>query len=45
MTISSSLFFRNLDDFAALIAAAMRTGAVGKLRFVAIGALGAARDA
>jgi len=45
MTISDALFFRNLNHFPAFIAAAMRTGAVWKLRFVAIGALGAAGDA
>jgi hypothetical protein len=44
MTISGVLFFLNLNHFTALIAAAMRTGAVWKLRFVAIGALGAAGD-
>jgi len=44
MTISGSLFFRNLNYFAAFIAATMRTGAVRKLGFVAIGALGAAGD-
>jgi hypothetical protein len=38
------LFFRYLDYFAALIAPAMRTGAVRKLGFVAIRALGAASD-
>jgi hypothetical protein len=42
MTISRTLFFRNLDHFATFIAAAMRTGAVGEFRFVAIGALGVA---
>jgi hypothetical protein len=42
MTISGGLFFRNLDHFAAFVAATMWTGAVRKLRFVAIGALGAA---
>jgi len=45
MTISRSLFFRNLDHFAALVAATVRTGAVRKLRFVAIGALGVAEHA
>jgi hypothetical protein len=44
MTISSTLFFRNLDHFASFIAATMRTGAVRKLRLVTIGALGAAGD-
>jgi hypothetical protein len=44
MTISGALFFRNLDYFAAFVAAAMRTGAVGKLGLVAIGALGVAED-
>jgi hypothetical protein len=39
-----ALFFRNLDHFPAFVAAAMRTDAVRKLRFVAIGALGAASD-
>jgi len=45
MTISGALFFRNLDHFTAFIAAAMRTGAVRKLRFVAIGALGVTEGA
>ena len=40
MTFSRPLFFRNLNHFAALIAPAMRTGAVRELGFVAIGALG-----
>jgi hypothetical protein len=44
MTFSRALFFRNLNYFAAFIAAAMRTGAVRELGFVAIGALGAAGD-
>ena len=44
MTLPEALFFRNLDHFAAFVAAAMRAGAVGKLRLVAIGALGAAGD-
>jgi hypothetical protein len=44
MTFPNALFFRNLDHFAAFVAAAMRTGAVGKLRFVAIGALCVAED-
>jgi hypothetical protein len=44
MTFSRTLFFRNLNYFAAFIAAAMRTGAVRELGFVAIGALGAASD-
>jgi hypothetical protein len=42
MTISGCLFFRDFNHFAALVAAAMRAGAMGKLRFVAIRALGAA---
>jgi hypothetical protein len=45
MTISGVLFFRDFDHFAALITAAMRAGAMGKLRFVAVGALGAAGHA
>jgi hypothetical protein len=45
LTISGALFFRDFDHFAALVAAAMRTGAVRKLRFVAIGALGVAEHA
>ena len=45
MTISGALFFRDLDHFATFIAAAMRTGAMRELRFVAIGALGAAQGA
>jgi hypothetical protein len=44
MTIPDRLFFRNLDHFASLIAAAVRAGAMRKLRLVAIGALGAAGD-
>jgi hypothetical protein len=34
--------FRNLNHFSAFVAAAMRTGAVGKLGLVTIGALGVA---
>jgi hypothetical protein len=51
MTISilceaqGTLFFRNLDHFPAFVAAAMRTGAVGELGLVAIGALGVAGHA
>jgi hypothetical protein len=45
MTISGALFFRNLDDFAAFISSAMRTGAMRELRFVAIGTLGMAERA
>lgn len=45
MTISSALFFHNLNDFTAFVAATMRAGAMGKLWFVAIGALGAAGGA
>ena len=45
MTFSGSLFFRNLDHLAAFVTAAMRAGAVRELRFVAIGALGAAQGA
>jgi hypothetical protein len=41
-TESGPLFFRNLDHFTALIAAAVRAGAMGKLGLMAIGALGAA---
>jgi hypothetical protein len=44
MTFSGSLFFRNLNHFAAFIAATMWAGAVRELGFVAIGALGAAGD-
>jgi len=44
MTFSGALFFRNLNHFAAFIAAAMRTGTVREFGFVAIGALGAASD-
>jgi hypothetical protein len=44
-TISGALFFRDLDHFTAFITAAMRAGAVGKLRFVAIGAFGAPSNA
>jgi hypothetical protein len=44
MTISDALFFRNLNHFAAFVAAAVRTGAVRKLGFVAIGALGVPGD-
>lgn len=44
MTLTGVLFFRNLYHFPAFVAAAMRTGAMGKLWFVAIGALGAAGD-
>jgi hypothetical protein len=42
MTLFGELFFRDLDHFTALVAAAMRAGAMGKLGFVAIGALGVA---
>jgi hypothetical protein len=45
LTFFGALFFRNLNHFAALVAAAMRTGAVWKLGFVAIGALGVAEHA
>jgi hypothetical protein len=45
MTISGALFFRNLDYFAAFVAAAMRTGAVRELGFVAIRTLGMAERA
>jgi hypothetical protein len=45
MTISDALFFRNLDHFTAFIAAAVRTGAMWKLGFVAIGTLGMAERA
>jgi hypothetical protein len=45
MTISGVLFFRDFDYFAALVAAAMRTGAMRKLGFVAIGTLGMAERA
>jgi hypothetical protein len=44
MTFSRPLFFRNLNYFAAFIAATMRAGAVRKFGFVAVGALGAAGD-
>ncbi len=42
MTVFGMLFFRDFDHFAAFVLAAMRAGAMGKLRFVAIGALGMA---
>jgi hypothetical protein len=42
MTVFGALFFRDLDHFTAFVAAAMRAGAMGKLWFVAIGALGVA---
>jgi hypothetical protein len=45
MRTFGGLFFGNLDHFTALVAAAMRTGAMGKLGFVAIGALGVAEHA
>jgi hypothetical protein len=45
MTISGSLFFRNLYHFTTFIAAAMRTGAMRELGFVAIGALGVTEGA
>jgi hypothetical protein len=45
MTFSASLFFRDLDHFAALILTAMRAGAMRKLGFVAIGAFGVAQGA
>jgi hypothetical protein len=44
MTNAGGLFFRDFDDFAAFVSAAVRTGAMGKFGFVAIGALGAACD-
>jgi hypothetical protein len=45
LTFFGGLFFRNLDHFAAFVAAAMRAGAMRKLGFVAIGALGVAKHA
>jgi hypothetical protein len=45
LTVSGALFFRDFNYFAALVLAAMRTGAMRKLRFVAIGALGVAEHA
>jgi hypothetical protein len=45
LTLFGVLFFRDFNHFAALILTAMRTGAMGKLRFVAIGALGVAEHA
>jgi hypothetical protein len=45
LTFYGALFFRNLNHFAAFIAAAMRTGAMWEFRFVAIGALGMAEGA
>jgi hypothetical protein len=45
LTGFGALFFRDFDHFTALVLAAMRTGAVRKLRFVAIGALGVAEHA
>jgi hypothetical protein len=45
LTLFGSLFFRDLDHFTALVLAAMRAGAMWKLRFVAIGALGVAEHA
>ena len=45
LTISAGLFFRDFDHFTAFVLAAMRTGAMRKLRFVAIGALGVAEHA
>jgi hypothetical protein len=44
-TIFGGLFFRDFDHFAALVLAAMRAGAMWKLRFVAIGALSVAEHA
>src|SRR5690348_5536332 len=41
----SRLFFRNFDDFAALVTSAMRAGAVRQLGLVAVGTLRAARGA
>jgi hypothetical protein len=40
MTVLGALFFRNLDHFAAFVAAAVRTSPVWELRFMAIRALG-----
>jgi hypothetical protein len=45
LTGFGGLFFRDFDHFAALVLAAMRTGAMRKLGFVAIGALGVAEHA
>jgi hypothetical protein len=45
LTGFGGLFFRDFDHFAAFVLAAVRTGAMRKLRFVAIGALRVAEHA
>jgi len=45
LTLFAVLFFRDFNHFAAFVLATMRTGAMWKLRFVAIGALGVAEHA
>jgi hypothetical protein len=45
MTLLGKLFFRDLDHFAAFVAAAVRTSPVRELRFVTIWALSVAERA